>query len=83
MTTPAVKATLEFDLTDPDEQMAFERATSANKLCQVLRELDNELRNRIKHNTHGQPQQEIQGLEAARTLLYELCVERNINLDTL
>lgn len=81
--TPAVKATLEFDLTNPDGQMAFDLTVDASGMRKTLRDLDNELRNIVKYNPNNLHGHHVAGLEQAREMLNALCIENRIHLDEL
>ena len=47
-----MKATLEFQL--PEEKQEFENACSGNDWAQLVLQLDNHLRNQMKHAPQGQ-----------------------------
>jgi len=76
-----MKAILEFNLDDNDDQMAHLRAIKATDMAVVLWEMDEYLRGQIKHgliddNAH-------KALSITRDTLYCLMSNHNINLDEL
>lgn len=67
-----MKATLNFDLSDPDDQNEFDLCSNARKMFLVLWEFDQALRSKYKY----------EGIEAAeeyRDLLREHLVENGIS----
>ncbi len=59
-----MKATLEFDLSDPDDVHDFDVAIRGKDFLRVLQDLDNSLRGKVKYESMGWAQK-------ARDLLYE------------
>lgn len=77
----AHKAILEFDLSDPDGARAFELAVQGNNCNVLIQNLDNHLRNQIKHNPQQLPPERLSAYEELRTHLHELCSDLNIKLN--
>lgn len=71
------KATLSFTL--PEEQVEFEMACKAVDFSCVLEEIQNELRNHLKHNSH--PQWDTQTVEEIRAIIAELMSERSLQFN--
>lgn len=74
-----LKATLEFDLSTPDGQIGFEQAVNAYRTATVLRQLDEELRQRVKY-AQDVSEQERETYSKVRTLLYDLCRDNESKL---
>jgi len=75
------KATLTFDL--PDEQLEFHRAAHADDLSLVLFDMDQWLREQIKHNPNSYNEDQINLLETVRGLFHEYMTDRGIDLDLI
>ena len=73
------KAILEFNL--PEERQEFELATNAQKLNNTLWEYDQALRNTIKYNDEDKTEVEIDAMQKARDLLYEIMRNNNVSLE--
>jgi hypothetical protein len=71
------KATLTFNL--PEEQREHELATKAGALHQVLWDLDQDLRSKIKHGDY--PEAVRAAYQEVRSKLHELVNEENIPWD--
>jgi hypothetical protein len=71
------KGQLTFDL--PEEQDEFERACKAMDFYCVLSNIDGELRNHLKHNTH--PEWDNATVEAIRKILWDLVADYGIQID--
>jgi hypothetical protein len=71
------KGQLTFDL--PEEQTEFERACKAGDTYCVLSNLDGELRNHLKHNSH--PEWDDATVEAIRKILWDQVAGYNVQLD--
>jgi hypothetical protein len=69
--------TLSFTL--PEEQQEFEQACKAGDAYCVISNLDGELRNHLKHNSH--PEWDDATIEAIRKVLWDLIADYNIQLD--
>jgi len=70
-----MKATLEFDLSDPEDQMAHLRCVKAEDMALVLFDFDRELRNGIKWTDKQ--------WDEVRDMLSQCMGKRNIDLDEL
>ena len=68
---------LSFNL--PEEQVEFEQAVKAGDMYGVLVELDSELRNHLKHNSH--PDWDSVTVEEIRKILNELMTDRSIHFN--
>lgn len=73
------KAVLEFDLSSVDGQIGFEQAVNAYRTTTVLRQLDEELRNRVKY-APDVSEQERETYSKIRVLLSELCRDNEYKL---
>jgi hypothetical protein len=71
------KGQLTFDL--PEEQDEFERACKAMDFYCVLSNIDGELRNHLKHNSH--PEWDDATFEAIRKILWDLVADYGIQID--
>jgi len=69
------KGTLTFDL--PEEQTEFDMANRAADMWAVLDDLDQELRNHFKWETH--PDWDDKTVEEVRQILLDAMMERGIN----
>jgi hypothetical protein len=65
-----MKAVLEFNL--PEDQEEFYNALNGSKFAQVLSELDNILRNKIKYESDSLSEKEIETYEFLRKELFRL-----------
>jgi len=75
------KATLEFDLTDPDDVDEHKRMLKSLDIVLFLWEFDNYLRGKLKHG--DLPEGGYKALDEAREEFYDLMNKRNISLDEL
>ena len=73
------KAILEFNI--PDEQDEFETACNAQKYRIILWELDQFLRNKIKHASDDTSDDYLNALQTVRDEFWVLLEENNLNLD--
>lgn len=71
------KATLEFDLTDPEARSAFKRTCAAEDLTFALLEFQRYLRNQTKH---GDPPDDIDAVQQA---FFSILDGRGIDLEGL
>jgi hypothetical protein len=69
--------TLSYSL--PEEQVEFEQAVKAGDMYCVLTNLDSELRNHLKHDTH--PHWDGTTVEEIRKILNELMDDRSIHFN--
>lgn len=65
-----MKATLEFQL--PEEKHEFENACSGNDWAQVVLQLDNHLRNQMKHAPDTMSEDTYKSLQDTRNKLHSL-----------
>jgi hypothetical protein len=63
----------------PEEQVEFEQAVKAGDMYSVLVELDGELRNHLKHDTHTDWHDAT--VEEIRKILNELMTDRSIHFN--
>ena len=75
-----MKATLKFNLNDPEDRMEHLRAVKSTDLCLVLLDIDNHLRGIIKH---GQDEKEADVCQDVRGNLYMFMETRGVILDEL
>lgn len=71
------KATLEFNI--PEEQVEHEMACKAPDMYCVLCDLDHELRNHLKHDSH--PDWDSSTIEEIRKILNDLMASRSIHFN--
>jgi hypothetical protein len=71
------KGQLTFDL--PEEQQEFDDACKAGYFRCVLSNLDGELRNHLKHNSH--PEWDDATVEAIRKILWDQVADYGVQLD--
>ena len=73
------KATLEFDLNDPDDAANHLRAINARRLCMAINDFDRWLRQQIKfHDGDG-----VEALNVVREAFNECLYDNAINMDEL
>lgn len=76
-----MKATLSFNLDDPDDVKSHARCLAADDLCYVLSEMATLLRNRIKHGLlEDRCQQEVRLIHAE---LFDEMRDRGIDLERI
>ena len=78
-----MKAILEFDLNQEDDDVAHKRAVKALDLCIVLWDIDQYLRSQTKYAPDDMPEEVYNALDKAREKFYEIMNERNVSLDEL
>lgn len=78
-----MKATLNFDLDDIDDQRRFEQCNNATKMSIMIFEFDQYLRGKIKHNDTNLTGDAIDALEDAREMLYHIANKYSLNMDDL
>jgi hypothetical protein len=76
-----MKATLEFNLDEPEDVLSHKRCISATDVYLVLFDMDNYLRSRIKYEELSEEVDD--ALSAARSKLYGIMAERGINMGDL
>ena len=72
-----MKATLAFDLNDPDDTTEHHIATHARDMLMCLWDFDQHLRDKIKYHNAGQE------IENLRAVLCEMMCDRGVHLDEL
>jgi hypothetical protein len=75
------KATLEFDMDDPQALVAFRRATHADACYRVLWELDQLLRNTIKYEESAFSEDFLAGVRFTRDTLREIMDLYSVTFD--
>jgi len=78
-----MKAILEFDLNEPDDQTAHMRAVKATKLAVALWDIDQYLRNQTKYAPDTMSSEVYDALESAREELRVIMSTHSIDLDEL
>jgi len=80
-----MKATLEFDLDNPDDKMEHMRCVKATDMAIVLFEITHNLKRTLESRFESQPQprDEFDGIEEAFREIYKLMDGHGINLDEL
>lgn len=76
-----MKATLTFNLTDPDERDEFSRMMKATNLCSCLFDFKEYLRKKLKHKDLSDKDYVI--IEKIQEDFNELMIDNNINLDEI
>lgn len=72
------KGILEFQL--PEEQYEFKLAVDAGSYVNILHEIDQHLRAKIKYNSDYESQDKIATYQEIRTLLHNLLTESNLEI---
>jgi len=78
-----MKAILEFDLDNPDDQSAHMRAVQALDMAICLWDIDQYLRAQTKYAPDSMPQEAYDALSEAREKFYQILNERGIDLDKI
>lgn len=78
-----MKAILEFDLDNPDDQSAHMRAVKALDLAICLWDIDQYLRAQTKYAPDSMPQEAYDALSEARERFYQILNERGIDMDEI
>jgi hypothetical protein len=78
-----MKGTLEFNLDDKYDEMAYIRAIKATKLAIALWDMDQYLRGQIKHPSDSITPEALACLVDTRDKLHEIMSDNSINLDEL
>jgi len=78
------KAILEFDLDNPDDQMAFKRATKATDMAIALFEITHNIQRQVE-SMYGVQNEEVDWdlMEIIFDLIHEKIEDQNINIDEL
>lgn len=78
-----MKAILEFDLDNPDDQSAHMRAVQALDMAICLWDIDQYLRAQTKYAPDSMPQEAHDAFSEARERFYEILNERGIDIDKI
>lgn len=80
-----MKATLEYNLNDPDDRMAHMRAVKSYDMACALFEITRNLKRTLEHRFESQPQKrdEFDGLDEVFREIQGYMEEFNINVDEL
>ena len=80
-----MKATLEFNLDNPDDKIDHMRCVKATDMAIVLFEITHNLQRKLESRFESQPQprDEFDGIEETFSEIYKLMDEHGINLDEL
>ena len=80
-----MKATLEFNLDNPDDKIDHMRCVKATDMAIVLFEITHNLKRTLESRFESQPQprDEFDGIEETFREIYKLMDENGINLDEL
>lgn len=78
-----MKAILEFDLDNPDDQSAHMRAVQALDMAICLWDIDQYLRAQTKYAPDSMPEDVYVALSEAREKFYQILNERGIDLDKI
>jgi hypothetical protein len=78
------KVILEFDLDNPDDQMAFKRATKATDMAITLFEITHNIQRQVE-SMYGAQDKQIDWdlMDDIFDLIHEQLEDRNINIDEL
>jgi hypothetical protein len=78
-----MKARLEFNLDDQDDEVAYMRCVKATKLALTLWDIDGYLRGKTKHAPDSMPPEVYDALQETRDELYRIMSKHSIDLDEL
>jgi len=80
-----MKATLKFDLDNPDDVISHQRCVKALDMACVLFEVTANLKSKLEHRFEAQPQDrnEFDGLDEVFSEIGKLLDEHNLNIDEL
>lgn len=78
-----MKATLEFDLDNPDDRIKHLVAIKSQDLLYAIRDYFNHLRNIIKHHSDELSEEVVETYISERDTLFKILNENGINLDEL
>jgi hypothetical protein len=76
-----MKAILEYDLNNPDEELAHYRAIMSLKMAIAIHEVANLLRTKVKCGEHTE--EVYNALDALREEFHDILVENDLIIDTL
>jgi hypothetical protein len=78
-----MKAILEFNLDEQDDEMAHKRAVKSLDMALTLWDIDGYLRGQIKHAPDSMSPEVYSTLQDVRDKLYEIMSKHSIDLDEL
>lgn len=78
-----MKAILEFNLDEQDDEMAHKRAVKSLDMALTLWDIDGYLRGQIKHAPDSMSPEVYDTLQDVRDKLYEIMSKHSIDLDEL
>ena len=78
-----MKATLEYNLSDPEQKMAHLRAVKSTEMAIVLFDLLCNARKTIAHKHQDVSEDFMEGVEAVMDHIREVCEDNHINIDEL
>ena len=80
-----MKATLEFDLDNPDDKEAHLRCVKSTDMAIVLFEITSNLKKKIERGFEAEPQErdEFDGVDEVFREIYKLLDSHSINIDDL
>lgn len=77
------KAKITYDLNDPDDSKAFERASRATDMALAMWEFKNKLWRKLKHVPDTMSDDEYKAIQHIQKEFHEILDEYNLNLDNL
>jgi hypothetical protein len=77
------KATLTFDLNDPDDRMEYMRCNKSLDMALALWELSHNTKKGLGYSMEGKEMDQYETLEFVFERIHEIINDRNINLDEL
>lgn len=77
------KAILEYDLTDPDDVIEYNRVNKVLDLALAIWDIDNFLRSKTKYAPDNMPQEKYEAYNEVREELYEILNKYSINMDNI
>lgn len=76
------KVVIEYNLSEPEERMAYLRAIESTKIAMVLFEILHNVEEQVVHNHLKDANEDfIKGVEAVIKHIHEVCKNNNINID--
>lgn len=78
-----MKATLEYNLSDPEQKMAHLRAVKSTEMAIVLFDLLHNVKKSIGYKHEDVSEDFMEGVEAVMEYIREVCEDNNINIDEL
>lgn len=77
------KATLKYDLTDPDDAMAHKRAVKSLDLALALWEITHNTKKGLEWSMEGKEMDKYDALEMVFEKIFEIISDHNVDLDDL